>query len=218
MITLKVNSNYRKINRWLLLPSIILFCLYSCEYSLDEKPLSLVSDAAVLSSPEGFEVYIIGLNQRAREEWLMDDGNYRQMFKATDMYNFAGLEVTEYNNWLTSVTPQWSVVNNYWNWAYTKMIPQANNIINYGLDPERQDIWASEDERNEVIAEAYFFRGWTYNRLANLFGGVPIVDKVSATPRYDYVRASRQEVYEFAKDDLEFASQWLPTTVPSDKD
>ena len=219
MTTQKINFYYREIIRRLLLPSIILFCMYSCEeFSLDEKPLSLLSDAAVLSSPEGFEVYVIGLNQRAREEWLMNDANYREMYRGTDMYNFAGLESSAYNNWATTVTPIWSYVNNYWNWAYTQMIPQANLLIQYGLDPERQDIWASEAQRNAVIGEAYFFRGWTYQILAHLFGGVPIVDKVEASPRFDYVRASRQEVYEFAKNDLEIASEWLRETVPAQEE
>ena len=98
------------------------------------------------------------------------------------------------------------------------MIPQANNIINIADLDENADIWESEADKNAVIAEARFLRAWTYNFLANLYGGVPIVDEVLAAPRYDYVRANREEVYEFAKADLEFASEWLPATVPPDKE
>jgi starch-binding outer membrane protein, SusD/RagB family len=215
MTTISFSIQSRRVTGLLLLPSIIvLLSLYSCEVDLDEFPLAEVSDAAVLSSKDGFDVYTIGLNQRAREMWLMDDNTYRHMFNGSDMYNTQALEGGGLQrNWVSFLTPATGFVGNYWAWAYTQMIPQANNIISYGMDPERQGIWASEDERNAALAEAHFFRGWTYRFLADMWGGVPIVERVEATPRYDYVRATRQEVYEFAKNDLEFASRWLPEEV-----
>lgn len=221
MKTLKINSHNRKIIRWLLLPSIIfiIFGLYSCEEEelLKEKVLASVSDEGVLSTRSGFEAYMIGLVRQFREEWQMDDGTYRWQYKCTDMFSFMGMEGAR-DNWLQVRTSVASHVRNQWHWAYTQMIPQANNIINYADLPENEDIWASEADKNAMIAEARFFRAWTYNNLANLYGGVPIIDKVLPEPRYDYVRASREEVYEFAKADLEFAVEWLPTTVPPDKE
>lgn len=101
----------------------------------------------------------------------------------------------------------------FWNWAYQEMILTANTIIIYAEKPELAHIWETEAERNAVIAEARFFRAYAYNVLANLYGGVPIVDDIFETPKFDFSRASRNEVYEFAKADLEFASQWLPLTV-----
>lgn len=217
MTTIKNNLHKIRLNRWLLLPCVIILYLYSCEkISLDETPLSLVSDVGVLSSPEGFELYAIGLHQRARNQMLSI--GWSRSLEPTDMYSKAGLHNSGGWDWISSLTPFDGRPTRYWSWAYTQIIPQANIMIEYGNMPDLQDIWASEAERNAILAEAYFFRGWAYKKLAHLFGGVPILDKVEKTPRYNYVRNSRREVYEFAAADLEFASQWLPTEVPAHKE
>src|SRR5690606_22827368 len=102
-------------------------------------------------------------------------------------------------DWNNQITPTTGFVSYFWNWAYKEMILRANTIIIYAENPELAGIWSSEAEKNAIVAEARFFRGYTYNILANLYGGVPIVDVVYATPKFDFVRATRQEVYEFAK-------------------
>src|SRR5690606_20668337 len=66
------------------------------------------------------------------------------------------------------------------------------------------------EERNKIMAEAAFFRGYAHKILANLYGGVPIVLESTKEPKRDYVRASRQEVYEQCAADLEFAVANLP--------
>lgn len=87
------------------------------------------------------------------------------------------------------------------------MLKNANLIISRADNP---DVAWTEEEKNEILAEAKFFRGYTYNALINLFGGVPIVDKEESSPRFDYKRASRKEVLEFIQSDLEFAATYLP--------
>ncbi|HSF54000.1 MAG TPA: RagB/SusD family nutrient uptake outer membrane protein, partial [Algoriphagus sp.] len=42
------------------------------------------------------------------------------------------------------------------------------------------------------------------------FGGVPIISEELAQPRFDFERASRLEVLNFIREDLEFAVQYLP--------
>lgn len=219
MLTFKISSDYRKL--MLFASMAMIFCLSSCNEDelLEERPLSSLNDDAVLSNKNGFEAYLIGLVRNAREECVQDDNTYYiTNFPGTDVAEDAGAEYFTYRNWVSYLTPVTPEVATNWNWAYTKMIAQANIIISYANDPERADIWDSEAERNAVVAEARFFRAYTYNFLANLYGGVPIVETVETSPKFDYVRASRQEVYEFAKADLEFASQWLPATVPSTKE
>ena len=123
MKTLKINSHYRKIIRWLLLPSImfIIFGLYSCEEKelLKEKPLASVSDEAVLSTRVGYEVYLIGLVRQFREVWQMDDYCFTLLYGPTDMFNNMGREYPRYN-WLASCTPVAYHVQQYWSWAIQK--------------------------------------------------------------------------------------------------
>lgn len=185
---------------------------------LDEKPLSSLNSDIVLSSPSGFETHLVALHMLAREELTQNNSTYWTNFNGTDMFSSAGREYNTYRNWITWLNPVRAEVNEYWNWAYTKMILQANTIIVYANNPELANIWESEAQRNEIIAEARFFRGYTYNILANLYGGVPIVDTIYSAPKFDFVRETREEVYEFAKKDLEFASQWLPQSVSANKE
>lgn len=193
-----------------------LFCFISCNEDelLSEKPLSSLNNDGVLNSKEGFESYLIGLVRNAREEYGQDDNTYFiTNFAGTDVGSDAGAEYFTYRNWVSYLTPVTPEVNSNWKWAYTKMIAQANTIIAYANKSELEDIWKNEAEKNAIIAEARFFRGYTYNFLANLYGGVPIVESVETVPKFDYVRSSRDEVYNFAKEDLEFASLWLPESV-----
>tara|TARA_R110000744_G_scaffold97100_1_gene187657 strand:- start:9811 stop:11388 length:1578 start_codon:yes stop_codon:yes gene_type:complete len=186
---------------------------------LNERPLSSLNDEAVLSSKDGFDAYLIGLTYNAREEQSQGDNLYFiTNFPGTDVGEDAGAEYFTYRNWVSYLTPVTPEVEDNWNWAYTKMIAQANTIITYASKPELDDIWQNEAEKNAVIAEAMFYRAYTYNFLANLYGGVPIVESIESSPKFDYVRSTREEVYEFAKNDLVFASQWLPETVGTDNE
>ena len=219
MKTFKISSNKIK-GLAMLFILCLLSSLWSCDDEiLDEEPLSSLNADITLSSKAGFEAFLVGLVRQAREEYTQDDATvWHTNFIGTDIGESAGAEFTAYRNWISYLTPTRSEVIVNWNWAYSKMIPQANTIIEYANKEELADIWTSEEEKNAVIAEARFFRGYTYNLLANLYGGVPIVENVPTSTRFDFTRATREEVYAFAKADLVFASQWLPETVDASKE
>lgn len=211
MKTVKLNS-YAQVVRICTLVFLI-FVLNSCDDELlEEKPLSSLNTDNVLTSKNGFENYITALVLSARNE-LTNGDNYYRYINNTDVASSAGAEYAGTYDWTNQITPTTGFVRYFWNWAYQEMILTANTIIIYAEKPELAHIWETEAERNAVIAEARFFRAYAYNVLANLYGGVPIVDDIFETPKFDFSRASRNEVYEFAKADLEFASQWLPLTV-----
>ncbi|TVT43305.1 RagB/SusD family nutrient uptake outer membrane protein [Hymenobacter setariae] len=181
---------------------------------LDEVPLSSLSSSVVLTSKAGFDNYITALHQSARDELSQEDlGSFYDMQIGTDVATTGQEQTVNFRNYATFLTPSASAASSFWNWGYTRMILRANTIIEYASKPELSGIWASDAERNAIIAEARFFRAYTYNLLANLYGGVPIVDVTYQSPKTDFVRAERKAVYEFAKADLEFARQYLPVTV-----
>jgi starch-binding outer membrane protein, SusD/RagB family len=223
MKTLIINSYYKKIMSWFLLP-IVLFVLsglYSCndDELLIQVSKSDLTDASVLNSKAGFEYYLSGLVYQFRDEWQIDDETYWTQFQGTDMYNFVDPEERpSRQNWQIDYTPQSAFTKKYWNWAYIKMIPVANNIIKFAQKPENSGIWENEADKNAFIASGMFFRAWTYNILANLFGDAIIIEEALPEPKFDFARAPRKEVYELAKADLEFAAQWLPETVDQSKE
>lgn len=198
----------------LMIISVCVF-LFSCNKVLDETPLSSLNPDITLTSKVGFDAYTTGLIWAAREEYTMssDYVYYITEFPGTDLAGDAGAEYVTYRNWSTYLNPVTPEVIANWNWAYTKMMPLANTIIAYANRPQLNNIWSSDAEKNAIIAIARFYRAYTYNFLANLYGDVPIVDTIMETPKFDFVRSQRKEVYEFAKNDLLFASKWLPKTV-----
>lgn len=198
----------------------VLLLAQACRKSLEEVPISSLSNAAVLKDSIGFENYITALHEGARDEFTNTDGinhNFNMQF-GTDVATTGSPTIAPFRNYETYLTPSQVVVGFYWNWAYRIMLLRANTVIAYAGRPEAAAYWKSEAQRNAVIAEARFFRAYTFNLLANLYGGVPLVDTIYSSPKADFVRATRKQTYELAARDLEFASQWLPPTVPASKE
>lgn len=187
---------------------------------LDEKPLASLSSDVVLTNQVGFENYLTALHQAARDELAYEDNHdyYFTLNSGTDIATTGQEDARPFRNYVTYLTPAANTVTKYWMWAYKLMLVRANTLIVYANKPELKNIWATEAERNAIIAEARFFRAYTHNALANLYGGVPIVDTIYTGPKTDFVRHPRKQVYESARADLEFATQWLPATVDKSRE
>jgi starch-binding outer membrane protein, SusD/RagB family len=95
--------------------------------------------------------------------------------------------------------------NVIWEPGY-RIIYDANVIIGRA-NSDANDL--TEQEKNYFTAEAKFFRGYVYKMLANIHGGVPIVLEETTSPKRDYVKATREEVYEQAAADLKDAADIL---------
>jgi hypothetical protein len=108
---------------------------------------------------------------------------------------------SDFSNW----NPVWGKIGNVFNSLYS-LIAKANMVM---LGAE-QVTWANESEKAMAIAQARFFRGYCYLQLAELYGGVPVVESYSETPKFDFRRASREETYLFAIGELEAAAAVLP--------
>jgi len=119
----------------------------------------------------------------------------------------SGSAYSDFAKW----SPTDAKFNNLWNEMY-KLISYANLTI-YGAD---QVDWTDEYEKAYNVAQAKFFRGYAYLRLAECFGGVPIVDEFTETLKLDYVRDTRENTYNFAIADLEDAAAGLPAYPAQD--
>ncbi|OAD46448.1 RagB/SusD family nutrient uptake outer membrane protein [Polaribacter atrinae] len=114
-----------------------------------------------------------------------------------------------YNDW-SLVNPFDTYTDRWVSWQY-QMIRNSNTVIDAA---QKEGVaWNSDAERDATIAEGKFFRGFAYRNLANIFGGMPIVDSPVTSAKVDFVRNTREECWEFAKKDLEFARTNLNTTA-----
>lgn len=203
--------------KYIIVVFIIVFAFFSigCSDSfLNETPDFMDPDEVALSNVIGFESAITGLHTAARDEWADAAEKSFFMHIGTDIATTGDEALPTGKNYLTTVTPTATPVTFYWNWAYQQVIPRANTII---FAAENNDVnWESDAQKNFYIAEAKFFRAYAYNIIVNLFGRVPIVDKSAREPKFDYTRAERREIFEFIKQDLIFASQWLPETASAE--
>ncbi|MFO7657422.1 MAG: RagB/SusD family nutrient uptake outer membrane protein [Bacteroidales bacterium] len=207
--------------KWFILSVIMVTVFNACndEELLVQKSKSDLTDDAVLNSIAGFEYYLSGLTYQFRDEWRAGDRDYWSQFWNTDMYTWVDhVERPQRGNWAINLTPENPDCKRYWEWAYIKMIPMANKVIYFGQKESNSGIWKSEAEKNAVIAEGRFFRAWSYNILANLFGDAIIIEASTPEPKYDFFRSPRREVYELVRSDLEFAAQWLPESVDASKE
>lgn len=180
----------------------------SCnEDFLKEKVLDSFSPENLLVDKSGFETALTALHAFSREEHHIWGGLSDEMYSGTDVAT-SGVADTRFLNDYATLTPEFSTVVKYWDWCYTKMMKQSNMIIDRAQLPHVK--WSSENDKNAIIAEAKFFRAYTYNVMVHLYGGVPLADKEYKEPVFDFDRATKLETLEFIKNDLEFATEYLP--------
>ena len=196
--------------------SILIFLSgVSCdqEVFLTEKPKDFLTPENSFTSKKLFESALGNIYEGNRSQFYSShDG--------IDVYDLMGidLDLAWWNNNSPGVYQemfQWNTFNadrgfvsKWWRFFY-RQIFKANSII--GRSESGVVTWNSEAEKNAIVAEAKFLRAYYYRFLANMWGGVPLVLEETAGPKYDYTRATREEVYRQCKEDLTFATQWMPT-------
>jgi hypothetical protein len=179
--------------------------LSSCSKSfLDEDPLSIYTPANSLQTSTQYQQATNNLYNGVRN---INMGNinldtYFGLYYATDFaYNATDYDpAAKLNAYKATMVPSYFIPQGIWT-AYYKIITNANLIISQ-LNKSTQ---LSDADKNNFLGQALFFRAYSYNILANLFGGVPIELNELSAPRYDYVRASRDAVYQQCKKDLQQA-------------
>jgi hypothetical protein len=100
---------------------------------------------------------------------------------------------------------------NVWNSLY--QLASYANLAIYGAELVT---WEDESAKMYDVAQAKFFLGYSYLRLGECFGGVPIVEEFNQQLRYDYTRDTRENVYAFAIKNLEEAADNLPDYPKAD--
>lgn len=198
---------------------ILILCLtvtsISCDHDemLNEVPKDFLSPENSFTTKAGFESALAHIYLSIRDNFYATTDSYSN-------FDMLGMDVdiaSAYNPSPSSFTEmfQWGIFNadngyasRWWNRCYDYAF-KANVII--GRAESDVVKWASEAEKNAIIGEARFLRAFAYRFLANMYGGVPLVLEETSGPKFDYQRASQEQVYQQCKDDLLFATQWMLT-------
>jgi hypothetical protein len=197
--------------------SIIYFALAiilltaSCKKDyLDENPPSSYTPIS-LNDSLGYEAALVGLYNHTstiysysdRQGWLSVWQVGTDVANATA--NQEGIEIPYYNYSL--LTPTDPAAAYMWNRDYI-LVNLTNVILDGVATPTLTGI--SANGKNQISAEAKFFRAFAYNNLATLFGGVPIVEHALTGPKTDFTRATVDEVNNLIVADLTAAAAGLP--------
>ncbi|WP_372772603.1 RagB/SusD family nutrient uptake outer membrane protein [Mangrovibacterium sp.] len=77
----------------------------------------------------------------------------------------------------------------------------------------------SQEEKEELLGQAYFLRAWMYLHLVKIYGGVPLVKEVQNPVAGDddgadliVPRSTTKECIDFICDDLSIAAKYLPVS------
>ncbi|MDR2234175.1 MAG: RagB/SusD family nutrient uptake outer membrane protein [Tannerella sp.] len=89
------------------------------------------------------------------------------------------------------------------NWAYFYNIISNANTILEKLETNASEV--TDAQKQTFRGEALFFRAYYYMRLAHIWGDVPLVLEMQTSPKIDFVRAPRDQVYAQCQADLEEA-------------
>ncbi|MEX0882843.1 MAG: RagB/SusD family nutrient uptake outer membrane protein, partial [Cyclobacteriaceae bacterium] len=170
---------------------------------LDEIPKDFYSPENAYVTYADFDAAVLNLHRGYRTRFIENDGDL--LWSMTELaYPNQG----RWDNVQSILIPTNSGEMYNYLWAPLYQIIYDANVIMGRAESESSEM--TLEERNKIMAEASFFRGYAHKILANLYGGVPIVLESTKEPKRDYTRASRQEVYEQCVTDLEFAVANLP--------
>lgn len=186
------------------LVGLILLTVISCKKNfLDEKPLDFLSTSNAFQTAADFNASVYNLFRLVREEFytLNDNTTYDYQYR-TDL----AIDVTAATpNLSGDLTPTNGNRTGHWTRLY-KIIAEANTVISRISASQLTDA-----DKKIYEAKGRFFRALGYRTLAYIWGGVPLTLEEVTTPKIDFVRATRKEVYTQCITDLEFAAANLPS-------
>ncbi|MFT2008195.1 RagB/SusD family nutrient uptake outer membrane protein [Pontibacter sp. 13R65] len=193
----------------LLIVISIITVICSCSDNfLDEKPEDFLSSTNAYTNYQDFNASVNNLYFLVRRQFYnRDDQRPFDFLYGTDLvYDGEPGSIIRHGNMVQAYNPASVIPTVHWNLLY-KTIAEANAII--GRAPNSQ---MSEQEIKDIVSQARFFRGFAYNVLVTLYGGVPkVLDEVTS-PKVDFVRASKEEILRtIVVEDLTFAAENLPS-------
>ncbi|WP_162417507.1 RagB/SusD family nutrient uptake outer membrane protein [Cyclobacterium roseum] len=199
--------------------SAILMALSCDDDFLEEIPRSFLSPEITFTNTEGFKAGLTGVYSLTRALFLPDAPGTAWSDRDDLMSLNYGTDIGWYwdkKNFFgdySIINPSTNYPSRLWNLLYI-IIKDANVIITRA---ENEDVdWSAATDKEEVIAEARFYRAFAYRYLVYHFGGVPIIEGEITGAKLDFVRATKEQVLDFMVADLQFASQNLPVENPND--
>lgn len=169
----------------------------SCSSWLEEEPKTFISPSSFYQTVEDFEGALMGLYPQDLNM------NLTEVFADYNDKPESAEQVGDI--WANNPGYGFYALRNAWSNAYGT-IKNANMILEA---VENKDF--SADTKNRIIGEAKCLRAWSYFTLVQLFGDVPLRDKVVTSDADIAIdRTPEADIYKFIFDDILDAEQKMP--------
>ena len=198
--------------------------IVSCEAYLDKEPESTISEATAFVNFRNFQGFVEEIYNcipdKEKCNWCPswnwgDDEVFNtnandRMTNQVDLGNFRAWMST--GNWLYKGSSSSTSTNKFDHslWPHSWYCIRKANVGLKALEDGKM-VNATDEERDLIAGQLYFFRAWWHFELINWFGGLPYIDKAfEANDPLDLPRLSYQECAEKAAEDFAKAAELLP--------
>lgn len=185
------------------------FCLALCQCTdLEEEPVGIFAPEAVYNNPDDVETVLFSAYGLLSTERVFGRKYTVGLLLRSDMAQLLGSTISrriEFDDFL-AISPNNGLIEDYWSRFY-RVISVANSAIE-GV----AQIEAPQARKDELLAEAYFLRAFTYYHLVRNFGELPYLDRFVTDPEAvaSVELTSEADIYDNIIDDLLFAKEHLP--------
>lgn len=210
--------------KYILILFILCLGISSCEDYLDVAPETVISDQEVFGTFLRYQGYVEDLYQ-CLPDWTRSQYNIMNWNWSNDIVS----SQVQYFSYYVET-------GNYWQWTnntYCNFLGRNAEQVNQ-LSGTRAGVWrngwrgireaniaiqnidmlqGTQEEKNLILGQAYFFRAFLHFQIMTCWGGVPYVDKVfTPDDKLDWPRLSYLETAIRVNEDLEKAAELLPAS------
>ena len=184
------------------------FMFMSCHEDLNVAQVSQFTSLSMWTSENDAESAVNGIYSQLRSTLsvsLPEYGDYR-----ASLYGGGMMSITDYDKMSQNIITR-DMAGTNWSAFYTT-INECNLIIKHVPDID----FNSEDDKNEVLANAYFVRALCYFYIARIWGDAPILISGFESDDQDDLFPTRQpasKVYELVESDLKLAGNLIPASI-----
>ncbi len=190
-----------KIKNLILLVGILLLINIRC-VDLNESPKDFTGPSNFYGSSKQIEAAFASSMQRLYSEWSSYSYGWWAFANDDQMYD-GDLALDD------------EFATDFWGDHY-RAIADLNPAIK-ALNADVLGTAATQEEKDELMAQAKFLRAFNYFNLVRLYGDVPLITEETDVIADEIRRNPTVEVYALIESDLLFAAQNLPATWAAEK-
>ncbi|MGQ8335801.1 RagB/SusD family nutrient uptake outer membrane protein [Sunxiuqinia sp. A32] len=196
----------------LLIISILILTIYSCQDFLEKAPLDGPSNVTFLKTEKELILAINGVYENLWLNEISASGQWEYILDCGTDISWDRGSSTFTNTGNGSVNSANGTLGTVWSHNY-RGISRCNFILENINRVEN----ASSEVINHVTGQARFLRAFWYNELVSLWGDVPLVTSTLGITENKVSRTNKDEIIDFILADLDLASEELPESWSNDQ-